>query len=1163
MKTKTAILFFCVCLIAGIISANDVLTIKRIEHIPPSDGEISERPAVFWGRAKENFLNLERSKPYGLPTKALAADQTDTIHIIAFRVGFAYETTDDPATTGRGVFDTRDSATFVTEEGHWLDPAPHNKHYFESHLRSLNQYYNVVSNGRLHLEYEVWPQGDGSGTDTSFYQLEKPMAFYGGEPVENYLAIFFHDGLNKAYEQDGTNFSFTDDNGNKKAIILFHAGADRQTDLSFSATPTPRDLFTAFTTYDGTSRVFLGNDTITEGIIMPETMAQDNRVTVMNAVMAHEFGHQLGLVDLYNTGSNPFLSQMGDFALMDNNGMNTAAYIDEYGVGAFGTVPIFPSAWSRAYLGFEEVVEYREGMSIELAAVKMEEGGIKIVKIPISATEYYLIENRRSDLDGNLGGLRVDSTSNVVLWPAIRQDIIDGDSIISITVPVREYDVYLPENASGLAVWHVDEAVAAMDYYPFDLHRNNFESNTLQWDPNRRFISLVEADGIIDFGGNYVRGFGQAKDLFYQGNNSSFTSYTNPATRSNDGGYSHYNITNISAPGMTMTFDLSRNKFADNFPRRMSFPDKPDLSPVAADLDNDGRDEIILVSKDKLLVVTTGGLDYMDPAGELDDLDTIFSAIDINTDSNILRPSDTSYAPMPIFAQILFGSITTMPVITEINDSTKTVTVGTDNGWVYSYLPYSTITSSPGKYRARLFAVRSTPDAGGVTAIIPDSEKKLLHVLYDDGSFVSAPWDTSGTLFDITHTFEGKFKGFCQYNRGLALLFERDTESILYMTNSVSMAGIADSLLADSVILSSTGFYSPVASDFDRDGNDEIVLLSAQGLISAYSFLPSEISRFDAIDIDIRDTATSSPVVCDYTENGVPEIFVSGTNRIYGFDRSGYELDDFPLLIDGSRPEQLIVTSPLVSDVNGDNIIDFSVISFDSIPRERSILAYYYKFPDIINYPDDSIKVDTTIHYSYYNYFSNLYVASPGVSRNPEYPVPVGIFGLRSIGDTTIGIGSPLHAKNGNTGLLVTAGANGWIDAWECDYSEDKALWTMKGRTASGAGYLPLDSLGLELAKSEFVPEANFYNYPNPATGNRTTIRFYVSKPAEISIEIYDALGDKVKQFSRHVPDGNRVEEITWDLDGVASGVYHCRLEANATDGSESKVAFKSIAIVK
>jgi len=198
-------------------------------------------------------------------------------------------------------------------------------------------------------------------------------------------------------------------------------------------------------------------------------------------------------------------------------------------------------------------------------------------------------------------GLRQDSSSNVILWPAKYDPV--GDSIVALP----EYDLYLPLGSAGIAIWHVDELAAAMDYFPFDGFDNNFDANTLQWDPNRRFVRLVEADGLIDFGGIYHRGFGTKQDLYYAGNNTSLTSYTNPPAVSNDGGYTHIRVTNISVPGMIMTFDLNQDKMADGFPRRMSIPTDPEMSALSSDLDGDGNDEILTVSGRRILAMTSSG----------------------------------------------------------------------------------------------------------------------------------------------------------------------------------------------------------------------------------------------------------------------------------------------------------------------------------------------------------------------------------------------------------------------------------------------------------------------------------------------------------------------------------------------------------------------------
>jgi hypothetical protein len=303
--------------------------------------------------------------------------------------------------------------------------------------------------------------------------------------------------------------------------------------------------------------------------------------------------------------------------------------------------------------------------------------------------------------------------------------------------------------------------------------------------------------------------------------------------------------------------------------------------------------------------------------------------------------------------------------------------------------------------------------------------------------------------------------------------------------------------------------------------------------------------------------------VADLSGNGYPELIVPGTNRLYGYDRHGVAATDFPLTIDYGRPGQLVISRPIISDVTGDNIPDIAVSTFDSIPRSRTINAYYVMYPDTINYPDSFIFVDTVLGYSFYNYYSTVHVVSPGTRRIEGFPVSAGAFSLRHPGDAVIGVGAALHVQSGNHGLLVTTGASGWLNAWNCGWSDEAALWPMAARTADGSGYLSVEAMGQTSALSELLPEAKFYNYPNPATGNETRIRFYLNQPASVTVTIIDALGDEIWKTQRDFADGNSENEIPWSLDGVASGVYHCRLEAVSLSGTESKVAFKTIAVVK
>jgi YD repeat-containing protein len=519
---------------------------------------------------------------------------------------------------------------------------------------------------------------------------------------------------------------------------------------------------------------------------------------------------------------------------------------------------------------------------------------------------------------------------------------------------------------------------------------------------------------------------------------------------------------------------------------------------------------------------------------------------------------------MPVFATTV-REITAPAVVTTFNDTTL-VLVGDAGGLIYSFLPYDSVPDLANDGRAQLFKLRASPLAGAVLAVIPDTERNIIHAIHAGGEFISASWDASGQLAGVTFDFAEEFVGACRYSDGLALIFEGEDYSALYLTRDIPLSWPGDSLVVDTVI-DSTGFryHPPVATDFDRDGRDEIVMLSKNsGRILVYSCSQAGLIPYEPLyDLYTNDTAAASPTVGDISGNGYPELIVPGTNRLYGFDRNGFSATDFPITVDYGRPGQFVITQPIISDFTGDNLPDIAVSTFDSLVRDKSIDAFYIYYPDPENYPDSFIIVDTVINYSYYNYYSTVHIVSPGISRIAGFPVSAGAFGIRQPGDTVIGAGSALHLRDGSNGLLVTTGADGWLTAWECEWSDNAAIWPMAARTVDGSAYLPLEALGEEIYLSEFLPESRFYNYPNPATGSETRIRFYVNQPAAVTITIIDALGDEIWEEQQEISDGNSDNEIQWNLSGVASGVYHCRIEAVSLSGSESKVAFKTIAVVK
>ena len=193
---------------------------------------------------------LQRDKPWSLPKQALAADFLDTVKVLVLRFNFQPEIPDDPNTTGIGQMNLSpyNEEELLATVGHLVDPPPHNTAYFSSHIQALSNYYEVVSEGKITLSWDVFPpQSD------SVYQLPFPMNHYGKcdfSEVVGGLENYFQDAIRLA---DTTSPEI--DFSQYDAVFLFHAGSDRQNDIGFPETC--NDLFTGYIKYSSEDTVFV------------------------------------------------------------------------------------------------------------------------------------------------------------------------------------------------------------------------------------------------------------------------------------------------------------------------------------------------------------------------------------------------------------------------------------------------------------------------------------------------------------------------------------------------------------------------------------------------------------------------------------------------------------------------------------------------------------------------------------------------------------------------------------------------------------------------------------------------------------------------------------------------------------------------------------------
>src|SRR3989339_162304 len=264
-------------------------------------------------------------------------DSQDTVKILAVMVDFQED--NDAATFGNGKFGTIYSKDYGTKI---LDPLPHNKEYFESHLLFVKNYFDKISKGKQAVTFTVLPD---------IFSVSKTMRNYSPPSNSNdFLPLAdFTSEVWTIVDQLYPGFNFSDYN----LFAIFHAGVGREI-TSFGST-------------------FLFEITI-------------------NGLIAASVASYLGLPDLFDTETG--LSAIGRFGLMD--GQSIFAYN--------GIFPPEPSAWEKIYLGWENPVTVTPGnFDLTLTAQAISSlTDTTIIKVPINSSEYFLIENRIRDasLDG-------------------------------------------------------------------------------------------------------------------------------------------------------------------------------------------------------------------------------------------------------------------------------------------------------------------------------------------------------------------------------------------------------------------------------------------------------------------------------------------------------------------------------------------------------------------------------------------------------------------------------------------------------------------------------------------------------------------------------------------------------------------------------------------
>ena len=289
----------------------------------------------------------------------------------------------------------------------------HDGAYFDSRLnstggsvRSVRSYYQEVSRGALTLNATII---------STWFTSAHPMSYYGADSstgVDDANGPIYRLVVEAVRLADpSVNFASFDTNGDGVVdhLMVVHAGAGQESN------PGQKDLIWshrwAVLDADPTTP---GSQSLTaDGVqIYGYTMESEDFVV---GTVTHEFGHDLGLPDLYDTDGSSHGAGIWDPMAEGSWNGNPA-----------GSSPAHMSAWSLMRLGWvtpTDVTTSLVGTSIDAVETS---GKVFRLSIPGSIQEYFLIENRQP-----LG-----------------------------------FDAGLP--GSGLLIWHVDDSQTSNDQ---DTHR--------------------------------------------------------------------------------------------------------------------------------------------------------------------------------------------------------------------------------------------------------------------------------------------------------------------------------------------------------------------------------------------------------------------------------------------------------------------------------------------------------------------------------------------------------------------------------------------------------------------------------------------------------------------------------------------------------------------
>ena len=253
---------------------------------------------------------------------------------------------------------------------------------------SVGQYFRDQSNGKYQPVFDVY----------GIYTLSQNRAYYGGNNSsgnDKNLGAMVTEACQLA-SADGVSFSPYDTNNDSycDVVIVIYAGvgeADATTTYPESVWPCHWDLSSAAYYGMGGTGAFrpASGDPLVNGFAVFNELYNGNDTgTTIDGIgtFVHEFGHCLGLPDLYDTGNG------------NHYGMG---YWDVMCMGLFnngGFTPVGYSAYEKVFMGWVDYITPQPGNYYTLPIWNQKNENTDkalCIKSNVNQNEYFVVENRR------------------------------------------------------------------------------------------------------------------------------------------------------------------------------------------------------------------------------------------------------------------------------------------------------------------------------------------------------------------------------------------------------------------------------------------------------------------------------------------------------------------------------------------------------------------------------------------------------------------------------------------------------------------------------------------------------------------------------------------------------------------------------------------------